>query len=103
MKLKSEEKKIIYDFFELLFSKMEEATKEKEEAASEVVPDQSQNRFIPDTQWNKYLDWPSVPGLRHLIFYEHQNGFSKCIRRAGRRVLINEQAFFEWLQNNKFK
>ena len=36
-------------------------------------------------------------GLRHLIFHEHENGFHKCVRRVGRRVLIDEQAFFEWV------
>ncbi len=42
---------------------------------------------------------PAFPigGLRHHIFHEHQNGFSMCVRRIGRRVLIDEQAFFEWV------
>lgn len=31
------------------------------------------------------------------FFYADQNGFDKVIRRAGRRVLIDEQAFFQWL------
>ena len=45
------------------------------------------------------IDHPafSEGGLRHLIFHEHENGFHKCIRRVGRRVLIDEQAFFEWV------
>lgn len=93
MKLKPEEKKIICDFFESLFSKFEAAAKKKEEPKPEILAEaeKSQNRFIPVTQWNKYHDWPSVPGLRHLIFYEHQNGFHK----PGWRVLIDEEAFFE--------
>ncbi len=36
--------------------------------------------------------------LRALIFNEKQNGFSKCIRRIGGRVLINEKDFFEWVE-----
>ena len=42
-------------------------------------------------------------GLRHLIFWERQNGLHVCIRRIGRRVLIDEEKFFEWVeqQNNR--
>ena len=36
-------------------------------------------------------------GLRHMIFYADTNGFAKCIRRFGRKVLIDEAAFFECL------
>jgi len=54
-------------------------------------------RLIPVPKWNDYHLWPPVGGLRHLIFYANTNGFDKVIRRAGRRVLIDEQAFFEWM------
>ena len=54
-------------------------------------------RLIPVNNWNKHHEWPPQGGLRHLIFHEHENGFHKCVRRVGRRVLIDEQAFFEWV------
>lgn len=54
-------------------------------------------RFIPVTEWDKHHTWPPVGGLRHLIFHEHSNGFHKVVRRAGRRVLIDEAAFFAWV------
>jgi len=53
--------------------------------------------YIPVPDWNKFHTWPPLGGLRHLIFHEHKNGFSKCVCRVGRRVLIDEQAFFEWV------
>ncbi|MFP4387187.1 MAG: hypothetical protein ACLFP8_07230 [Alphaproteobacteria bacterium] len=43
---------------------------------------------------------PAFPegGLRHKIFYaDDKNGFARCIRRMGRKVLIDETAFFQWL------
>lgn len=58
---------------------------------------QNQNRFIPVTDWKNHHPWPAVGGLRHLIFNAETNGFEKVIVRAGRRVLIDEKAFFEWL------
>lgn len=56
------------------------------------------NRLIPLTKWNEYHEWPPPGGLRHLVFYADRNGFDKVIRRAGRRVLIDERLFFEWVE-----
>lgn len=56
-------------------------------------------KLIPVTDWNKYQPWPPIGGLRHLIFNAHTNGFDKVIRRVGRRVLIDEAAFFEWVDD----
>ncbi len=41
--------------------------------------------------------WATPGGIRHLIFYGSSNGFDKCIRRLGRRVLLDEAQVFEWL------
>lgn len=57
-----------------------------------------QTRLIPATKWNEHHQWPPLGGLRHLIFNEKSNGFSKAIRRCGRRVLIDEAAFFQWME-----
>ena len=54
------------------------------------------SRLIPVVDWNKYHPWPPLGGLRHLIFHGAENGFEAVIRRCGRRVLIDEQAFFAW-------
>ena len=39
----------------------------------------------------------SESSLRYLIFNERHNGLSPAIRRVGRKVLIDEDKFFEWL------
>lgn len=58
-------------------------------------------RLLTVTQWNQYHPWPSPAGLRHLIFHANSNGFKAVIRRAGRRILIDESRFFEWLDRNQ--
>ena len=55
------------------------------------------NRLIPVTEWNKHHTWPPLGGLRHLVFHEATNGFARVVKRVGRRVLIDERAFFEWV------
>lgn len=57
-------------------------------------------RLIPAAKWNDYHPWPPKGGLRYYIFHEKTNGFDKAVRRCGRRVLIDEAAFFEWARSN---
>lgn len=58
----------------------------------------TKKKLIPVTQWNDHHAWPPAGGLRHLIFNEHKNGFHKVIKRVGKRVLIDENAFFKWVE-----
>ncbi len=55
-------------------------------------------QLIPASDWPKRHAWPPIGGLRHLIFHAKSNGFEGVIRRIGRRVLIDEAAFFDWVQ-----
>lgn len=58
----------------------------------------STRNLIPLTEWNTHHAWPPIGGLRHLVFHAKSNGFDQAIRRVGRRVLIDEDAFFEWVE-----
>lgn len=39
----------------------------------------------------------SPSSLRWLIFNQKSNGFSSVIRKVGKRVLIDEKLFFNWI------
>lgn len=43
----------------------------------------------------------TIGGLRHQIFHENENGLAKsgAIIRNGRKILIKESAYFDWLEN----
>lgn len=71
----------------------------KEQPNTNSNQEKPQARLIPVTKWNKYYDYPTIGGLRSLIFNENTNGFNKVVRRIGGRVLIKEDAFFEWVEN----
>lgn len=60
-------------------------------------------RLIPVTKWQDHHEWPPLGGLRHLIFHAKENGFDRVVRRAGRRVLIDEAAFFDWLEEQNWR
>lgn len=38
-------------------------------------------------------------GLRYLIFHAEETGLIIALRRIGRRVLIEEKGFFEWIEH----
>jgi hypothetical protein len=56
-------------------------------------------RYIPVADWATHHQWPPIGGLRHLIFHADTNGFNKVVKRVGRRVLIDEAAFFDWVES----
>jgi len=50
----------------------------------------------------KYPDFLTEGGIRHLIFWEKQNNFHTCVKRVGRRILLDEDEVFSWVeQQNK--
>lgn len=59
--------------------------------------------YLTVRQWVNEHPWPPIGGLRHLIFNAQTNGFNKVIRRVGRRVLIDEAAFFDWVNTQGAK
>lgn len=62
-------------------------------------------RLIPLTKWNDYFPHPPIGGLRSLVFNAKTTGFDRCVKRIGKRVLIDSVEFFEWVdsQNPKSK
>jgi len=73
-------------------------------ARSESVPqDAPRTRYIPASDWNKHHPWPTPGGLRWLIFHGHQNGFARCTRKIGARVLIDEAAFLDWVDSQPIR
>lgn len=67
-------------------------------APATQLSDLSSTRLIPVTAWSDFHPWPPIGGLRHLIFNANSNGFHAVVRRCGRRVLIDEAAFFAWVE-----
>lgn len=59
--------------------------------------DNQPTRLIPLSKWNQYHDFPTISSLRHLVFFEEQNGFNKVIRRIGKKIYLCERSFFEWV------
>lgn len=40
-------------------------------------------------------------GLRYLIFNRKTNGFDNCVKRMGRKILLDEGAVLQWLDTQE--
>ena len=43
----------------------------------------------------------AIGGIRWIIFHEKTNGFDRCVRRVGRKVLIDVKEFEQWVDGQK--
>ena len=67
------------------------------------MTDMTQNRrLIPLTAWPDIHSYPPLGQLRALVFNSKTNGFERCIRRIGKRILIDESQYFNWVDSQKF-
>jgi len=47
--------------------------------------------------------WATAAWLRAALFHRDKNGLSAAIVQAGRKILIDEPRFFEWLSSRSGK
>lgn len=57
-----------------------------------------QTRYIPIPKWGEHHEWPSIGGLRHLVFFKDTNGFATAFKKVGRIILIDETEFFACIE-----
>lgn len=48
-----------------------------------------------------YPDSFTQASIRWLIFNQNQNGFARCVRRIGRKVLIDLDQFESWIDEKQ--
>ena len=58
--------------------------------------------YITLKDFSEKHSWPSLSALRSIYFNakNEQNEFLSCFRKVGKRVLINEEAFFEIVEKS---
>jgi len=58
-------------------------------------------RLLSVTQFCEQNPAFSHGGLRWLLFHRQQNGLDRAVVRVGRRVLIDVDKFFTWVDEQK--
>jgi hypothetical protein len=59
------------------------------------------NNFITIGQYTSRYSWPNEKAMRWLIYTAEEKGIGNCFIRVGRRVLVDEKAFLNWLESNR--
>lgn len=54
-------------------------------------------------KWEEYHPWPPKGGIRHLVHNHKEKNFTNCFKKAGGVILIDEDAFFEWVEEEDKK
>ena len=64
-----------------------------------------QTRFIPIPKWPNYHPWPSVAGLRWMVFNKKKNGFAQAFPKIGGRILVDDGGLSPrlWLRNSELR
>ena len=58
----------------------------------------NRSRFLPIKDFLKGRSWPTKSSIRFYIFYNRHNFATRCVKRVGRRVLIDVEAFEKWIE-----
>lgn len=73
--------------------------KELSTVDSEVENQNEGERFYTIKEFCKKHSWPTEHSIRWMMFNAEQNGFDKVVRRVGRRILIKENEFYNWVNS----
>ncbi len=80
---------------------LEREAKKSKQTAPPADSSLAANRMIPIAKWNDYHDWPTPGRFRWMLYMTHKTGADYFVRRAGRRIVICEKSFFEWVNMNE--
>ena len=62
------------------------------------ISDSPSTNLVTCKAFLKDRDWPTQSSLRYYIFFNKYGFAEKCVRRIGRKVLIDVAAFDSWLK-----
>jgi hypothetical protein len=57
--------------------------------------------YLTVKQFAEKYDAFTEASLRYYIFHAETNGLSTALRRIGRKILIDENKFFEWIDSHE--
>jgi len=95
----------------LIFAALEEISKNTKSILEKIDVLQEQQKSVNQTDQAKENQWATVkeicnyypsfsePAMRCIIHNRINNGFECCIRRIGRKLLINLAAFENWIKD----
>ena len=59
-----------------------------------------ETRFLTIPQFCDEHAWPSAQAVRHMIFQNKDGFVDRCVKRIGRRILLDERAVLDWIASH---
>ena len=61
-------------------------------------------KYIELSEWNKHHQYPSTTQFRYLLQKNNKcdSGLSKAVKKIGGKLLVNETAFFDWIDKQDY-
>lgn len=61
------------------------------------------DEYLTVAQLSKRYPVFTVGSIRHIMYKRHENGFNRCIRKIGKKVIISVKDFKVWLDSQTAK
>ena len=65
-----------------------------------MITDNAACPYMTVRQFSETYNWP-IGGIRHLLFYNPSHFRDRCVRQLGRKILLNVNAVWEWLEEQR--
>lgn len=61
-------------------------------------------RYIQLSEWDKHHQYPSTTQFRYLLQKNKgkDSGLGKVVKKIGGKILVNETAFFDWIEKQDY-
>jgi len=59
---------------------------------------ESKTGYVPLKEFLQGRSWPTPSSVRYYIFFDKYHFATKCVRRLGRKIFIDVEAYEEWLK-----
>ena len=63
----------------------------------------SRSRFIALQDWDKHHAFPDLKQFRRFLFDAEENGLDKVVFKVKGLIVVDEDAFFEWVKSHPYK
>ncbi len=65
------------------------------------MTEQNKKQYKTVKQIAESYDGFTESAIRFILFNRKQNKFDSCVRKIGRKILISENDFLQWIENHK--
>jgi hypothetical protein len=70
-------------------------------SSSSNIEQRRKSMYMTVKQLAEKYPFMTEGAIRWQVFHQDRNGFKTCLVKLGRRVLISEQGFLDWVESHR--